>query len=174
VREDFTTASFGSPVLRGNTLYAPYLYQNLDEDSALAETVLVTVDVDTLQASILRDGRCGFTAVELAPSGDIYLTTAQQGASYHLVGRPAMPEPCLLRIRPDSEVIDPGFLVRHSSWTDGRPANDLVVVADDVAYVIEITPVWRTPRKGLLSSEIRQCRRESHTPSHSRKTPYAG
>lgn len=136
VREGFPTTYFGTPVLRGNKLYAPYLYQNLDEDSSLAETVLVEVDVDTLQARVLRDERCGFTAVDLSPSGDLYLTTAQQGASFHLVGRPATPEPCLLRIQAGSDEIDPDFLVRHSSWTDGRPANDLVVVADDVAYVI--------------------------------------
>jgi transposase len=38
---------------------------------------------------------------------------------------------------------------------------------------IEITPLWWTPRKGLLSSEIRQCSKENHTPTHSRKTQYA-
>jgi hypothetical protein len=37
----------------------------------------------------------------------------------------------------------------------------------------EPTPVWRTPRKGLFSSEFRQCSKENHTPIHSRKTPYA-
>ncbi|MEY4551328.1 MAG: hypothetical protein RL685_7523, partial [Pseudomonadota bacterium] len=37
----------------------------------------------------------------------------------------------------------------------------------------EITPLWWTPRKGLLSSEIRQCRNEIHAPIHLRKTQYA-
>jgi hypothetical protein len=51
-----------------------------------------------------------------------------------------------------------------------------VVMASSVAAFfeeVEITPVWWTPRKGLLSSEIRQCRRENHTPSPSRRTPSA-
>jgi hypothetical protein len=37
----------------------------------------------------------------------------------------------------------------------------------------ELTPLWWTPRKGLLSPEIHQCRRENHAPNHSRETPYA-
>jgi transposase-like protein len=37
----------------------------------------------------------------------------------------------------------------------------------------ELTPVWWTSRKGLLSSEIRQCRNEIHAPTHLRKTQYA-
>lgn len=135
-REDFPTAFFGSPVLRGDKLYAPYRYQNLDADAALAETVLVELDTDTLEVRVLRDERCGFTSVDLAPSGDIYLSTAQQGASFHLVGRPLMPEPCLLRIPEGSDEIDSDFILRHSGWTGGRPANDLVVIADDAAYVI--------------------------------------
>jgi hypothetical protein len=44
---------------------------------------------------------------------------------------------------------------------------------DDLYLAIEITPLWWTPRKGLLSSEIRQCSKENHAPNHSRKTPYA-
>jgi hypothetical protein len=38
---------------------------------------------------------------------------------------------------------------------------------------VRLPPLWWTPRKGVLSSEIRQCRRQDHTPSHSRRTPYA-
>ena len=43
----------------------------------------------------------------------------------------------------------------------------------DWANKLEITPLWWTPRKGLLSSEIHQCRNANHAPTHSRRTPSA-
>jgi len=35
----------------------------------------------------------------------------------------------------------------------------------------EPAPLWWTSRKGLLSSEFRQCSRENFVQNHSRKTP---
>jgi hypothetical protein len=38
------------------------------------------------------------------------------------------------------------------------------------AMAVELTPVWWTPRKGLLSKEIHQCKNENHDQNHSRGT----
>lgn len=37
---------------------------------------------------------------------------------------------------------------------------------------LELTPIWWTPRKGLLSTEIHQCQNERHDQNHSSETRY--
>ncbi|MET0413901.1 MAG: hypothetical protein ABW217_21505 [Polyangiaceae bacterium] len=135
LREGYPDSYLGAGVVRDGTLFVPVYHTDFTEGSALPGTEIVVVDAEGSNVDVVRDERCDWGAAQLV-GGDIVIgATNTFGAGAYLMGSPGFKAPCLLRIPAGSTTFDPTWTKPFSDWTAPSTAADIVIVADDRAYV---------------------------------------
>jgi hypothetical protein len=158
--------------------YIETAVQCLQANATAVESEIVTVSL-SIYRQLSGTPKSAFAKLfsenELQPSKSFRAKNAKQ--LYRLVAE-IIDERRTLRWPTNAyeKIAEPRNMVVHR--TNKLLPNDLIHLTEDenpgdLRRQVEVDPLWWTSRKGLRSSEIRQCSIESHVPNHSRKTPCA-
>jgi hypothetical protein len=122
LRRDMWTTYFDYlPKRRGDQLVLAAYYLDESFSTSLREVTAAIIDLNTDQARLLSDKRCGgFSTSVLTNAGDIYFASDPYlGALHRLGGEAASPAGCILRIVNGQEVFDPSYFAEVTSLAAG-------------------------------------------------------
>ncbi|MEM7139021.1 MAG: hypothetical protein AAF500_20780 [Myxococcota bacterium] len=133
-REGFQ-AAFGNPIRRGNELVVTVAAIDR-ERFPVVQAAAVILDLETDEVSITRDDRCGymFDGV-VAPSGDLYLTSATYYAIHNAFFPDDFPPACMLRIPAGQRAFDPDYFVDLNTVSDGLPSGGVAAGSGSRVYL---------------------------------------
>ena len=77
-----------------------------------------------------------------------------------------------LRMANSTRALEPNW-IHHTDRDCRYGSDDYLAELKRLGARPEVAPIWWTPRKGLFSSEFRQCSKENHVQIRSRETPSA-